>query len=269
MKKYLKIGAVVLAFAIIAFVLYFANALVGNPVSSYLVNKNGKVYIEETYSDLDLIVDNAFYDFKRVHTYVISAKSETVEDLHFNLYYDSFGNLLKDNYSSLVGGGENAMHRLNMEYMRASENVYAILENNDIFIGGESFFGDGWLVSTEEIKNLSDIYNIDLTGGIETHTLELDKNYDVGVLGKAAGNLDVSVSFADKDTSFQRGADALKEIKNVFDEQNIGFKYISFGVFNDEGNFAWHAPYIAYDDIDKEDLAEKLKEHSTNYAQEK
>ncbi|MFI3200551.1 MAG: hypothetical protein R3Y54_03355 [Eubacteriales bacterium] len=127
MKKYLKIGAILLAFVIIGLVLYFANAVVGNPVSKYLVNKNAKVYIEETYSDLDLIVEDAFYDFKRVHTYVISVK---------------------------------------------------------------------------------------------------------------------------------------REVKRVFDAENMKFKYITFGVFNEEGNFAWNAPYISYDDIEREDLSETLEEYS-------
>lgn len=262
MKKYLKIGAILLAFAMIGYIIYFANAIAGNPVSKYLVNKNAKVYMGENYADLDLIVDDAFYDFKRVNTYVISAKSETMEDLYFSVYYDMLGNVVRDNYNNVVTGGENTMYRLNMEYMEASENVFDILEGSDIFIGGEDFFGSGWLVSTGEMEFYTQEYNMQLIGGIDTQTLELDKHYDMSELGQVAGVLDLSVTFADNDTSLERGAEALKEVKRAFEAEDLKFKYITFGVFNEEGNFAWDAPYISYEDIDGKDLVEILYEHS-------
>ncbi|MFI3116188.1 MAG: hypothetical protein R3Y12_08635 [Clostridia bacterium] len=262
MKKYLKIGAILLAFAIIAFVLSFGNSLTGNPVSKNLANKNAKVYIKENYADYDLIIDDAFYDFKMVNSYVISVKSETIEDLYFSVYYDMLGNLIRDNYENLIIGGQNTMYRLNMEYMSECKNIFATLENSDMFKDCESFFASGWLWETEQIDNLSNTFKMEFTGGIETNTLQLDKNYDMSELGEVAGVLDVSVRFLDKDTSFERGAEALREIKQVFEEQNLKFKYITFGVFNEEGNFAWDAPYFSYDDIESEDLVEILYEYS-------
>lgn len=262
MKKYFKIGAIVLAFAIIAFVLSFGNSLAGNPVSKHLANKNAKVYIEENYADHDLIIDDAFYDFKRVSSYVISAKSETIEDLNFSVYYDMFGNLIRDNYDDVVIGGQNTMYRLNMEYRSECEDVFDVLENSDMFKDCESFYTSGWLWETEQIDNLSNTFKMEYTGGIDTPTLQLDKNYDMSELGEVAGVLDVSVKFFDKDTSFERGAEALREIKQVFEEKNLKFKYIIFGIFNEEGNFAWDAPYISYDDIDSDDLAGILYEYS-------
>ena len=46
-KKTLKICAALLAFALIAFVLVFASAFMGNPLSKLIVSINSKNYIEK------------------------------------------------------------------------------------------------------------------------------------------------------------------------------------------------------------------------------
>lgn len=265
MKKYLKIGAIVLGFTIIFGIIYVANSFTGNPISKQLVNSNVKVYVEQTYPELDLVIDDAFYDFKNGFRYIVSISSEHSEDLYFNILYNMKGEIVVDGYDSSITEGNNVMWRLSLEYKDETNRVFDILETNELFQGAESFYFSGWLQTTADIEYANTYHNWGLTGGVDTTTLILDQQYDVGELGADSGLLDLYVDFADGDTSFERGALALKETKRVFDEQEIHFKHIRFGVFNQEGNLAYGVDYFPYDEIDSDDLAEKLEQLHNEY----
>ena len=54
-KKILKIAALVIAIALIIGVCWFANGLVGNPISKSLATRTAEKYIEENFPDTDFV----------------------------------------------------------------------------------------------------------------------------------------------------------------------------------------------------------------------
>lgn len=63
-RKPLRVIAAVIAFAMIAVLLEFANELLGNPVSYLIAKSNAKKYVAEKYADEGYVVGDAAYFFK-------------------------------------------------------------------------------------------------------------------------------------------------------------------------------------------------------------
>lgn len=239
MKKILKIVAIVVGVALLCGILWFTNAMVGNPVSRLLANNHAESYGAQHYGDLDLVRDKATYSFKTGYYYVWF-HSETEDDLHFSFSYDSFGNLKRDGYQSAIAEGGNVLARLYTDYHQVTATVFDGLEQNSLF-DGEYFHASGHLLGTDGT------------------TLELDVDYDVAQMGYTDGELDISLDFADGDTSFERGVQALLLVKEAFDQAGVGFATISFGIYNAEGSYAYYAQGIPYEDLYEEGLAERIE----------
>lgn len=123
-KSALKIGALIIAVCLIVALLTITNAFVGNPISTFYANRAIKNYVIEKYSYLDLVTENARYNFISGE-YKAIAKSPTSIDTHFPIYYRN-GMILRDEYDSYVLGKLNTLIRLQNEY---SELVISILSN--------------------------------------------------------------------------------------------------------------------------------------------
>ena len=257
MKKTIKIIAIIVAVALLLGILFFANAFVGNPISKMLVSISSDKYIKEEYGELNLVIEDPTFNFKDGN-YFIRIHSEDIEDLHFTLYYSMFGKLQIDLYENNITDGLNVLNRVSDDYRNQVEPVLDTLENDALFYGGEHFFASAWLKSKIQVNDLPELYK-DFDGGIDSTKLQLDKLYDIEKLGKQGGWIDVSVSFADLDTSYERGAEALLQIKETLDSEGIGFYYIGFGVFNSEGNYAYHIENFTYKDIYKEGLEDRIE----------
>ncbi|MFI3215156.1 MAG: hypothetical protein R3Y24_17765 [Eubacteriales bacterium] len=256
MKKITEIIAIVVAVLLILGLLFVANGFVGNPVSKYLVDRNSVRYIEAQYSDLDLVKEIGF-DFKSTRYYV-KLKSETIEDLHFTLYYGMNGKLGRDLYENNITNGWNVLHRLNEDYRDETDLIFEQLETNPLFKETDSFYTSAYLMSSIEIEDRLVGFE-DVSGGIDGTTLELDKDYDIAQMGAIGGLIDIDLRFTDGDESFEKGAEVIRELKRIFDEAGIGFYYISFGMINAEGNLAYRVDYLPYSQIDDENLADILK----------
>ena len=63
MKKSVKVLAGVTAFLLIIGILWFANGLLGNPISKTIANNTAKEYVAENYSNMKLNVSDAYYNF--------------------------------------------------------------------------------------------------------------------------------------------------------------------------------------------------------------
>ena len=61
MKKSVKILAAVTAFILIGGILWFANGLLGNPISKVLVNNTAKKYIDKNYSHMNLNISEVSF----------------------------------------------------------------------------------------------------------------------------------------------------------------------------------------------------------------
>ena len=219
-KRWLKIGAFVVALVIIAGLCVFANALVGNPVSKWLAVRTAEKHLEEVYADTDFEIERVGFNFKNIDYYV-HVKSPSSPDSSFSLQIDMLGNLQLDTYESRVIYGENTQNRLYMEYRALVDEV---LEAPDYPFTSFIAFGDlkvGFQAPDVElgIPYWPESYVI-------LDKVELDKQYDIRELAKTAGYLVVYVE--DEEVSIERAAEVLLELKEVFDLRNVPFYAIDF-----------------------------------------
>lgn len=122
-KMLLKIGAVLLALALIALVLFVANSFMGNPLSALLATRTAEEYVAQTYPQLDCTVERARYNFK-FGEYLADVQSKTSGDTRFIVYLRG-GRVLYDDYESRVTEGWNTLSRMEDEY---SQLVVSLLQ---------------------------------------------------------------------------------------------------------------------------------------------
>ncbi|OON95179.1 MAG: hypothetical protein ATN31_11425 [Candidatus Epulonipiscioides saccharophilum] len=254
MKKAVKIITTVIAIFLILGPLE-VNAFVGNPVSRYLVDRNSDIYIEEHYSDLDLVKEIGFEVTK--NRYYVKLKSETIKDLYFTLDYSLTGQLINDLYENNITEGWNVIMRLQEDYRNETDIIFEALKDNPLFKETDSFFTSAYLMNKIDDEHMPAVFE-DRSGGIDGTTLELDKEYDLEQMGAMGGVIDIAVQFLDGDESYEHGAKVLQEIKTTLDEANIGFYYINLAIFNEEGNYAYRFDFFPYSEIDSDNLIEKI-----------
>ena len=63
-KKPLKMIALILAFVLIAGIGWFANGLVGNPISKFLAENAAEKYMAEKYAGTDYYIETLAFNFK-------------------------------------------------------------------------------------------------------------------------------------------------------------------------------------------------------------
>lgn len=85
--------AILLIFCAILIILSFF----GNPISRIIADMAADKYLETHYTDLDLVHERAYYDFKDGN-YVVRLWDMNSIDTKFNLEYDSFGKMKRDTY---------------------------------------------------------------------------------------------------------------------------------------------------------------------------
>lgn len=219
-KKWLKFAALVAALIIIAGLCWFANALVGNPVSKWLAARTAEQHLEEVYGDTDFEIETVGFNFKDTDYYV-HIKSPSSEDSSFSLRIDMLGNLLLDTYESRVLYGGNTQNRLYMEYRALVDEV---LEAPDYPFTSFIAYGDlkvGFRASDVEqgVPYWPESYVI-------LDKVELDKQYDIRELAKTAGYLVIYVE--DDVVTVERAAEVLLELKEIFDRRNVPFYAIDF-----------------------------------------
>ena len=257
-KKWMKIAALVAALIIIAGLCWFANALVGNPVSKWLAIRTAEKHLEEVYGDTDFVIEKIGFNFKDTDYYahVISPSSE---DSSFSLRIGMWGQLLLDTYESRVLSGNNTQNRLYMEYRALADTV---LEAPDYPFTSFIAYGDlqvGFRPADVELP--ADYYPEHY---YIMEELVLDKKYDIRELAKKAGCMVVYVE--DDVVTIERAAEVLLELKEVFDRKNVPFYSIDFvleyprkpeggtikeGRVNVEG--------FLYSDIYEEGLVERIR----------
>ena len=256
-KKWMKIAALVAALIIIAGLCWFANALVGNPVSKWLATRTAEKHLEKVYGDTDFVIEKIGFNFKDTDYYahVISPSSE---DSSFSLRIGMWGQLLLDTYESRVLTGNNTQNRLYMEYRALADTV---LEAPDYPFTSFIAYGDLHVGFRPADVELPADYYPEHYYIIEE--LVLDKKYDIRELGAKAGYLIVYVE--DDIVTVERAAEVLLELKEVFDRRNVPFYAIDFvleyprkpeGGTTKEGRV--EADGFLYTDIYEEGMIERM-----------
>jgi hypothetical protein len=211
-KKILKIAAFIVAVALIAGLCWFANGLVGNPISKLLATNTAKQYLQDHHPNTDYQLDAVTFNFKFV-CYNAYFSSPSSPDSSFTLMLGMDGKIVQDYYEAHVTNRENTARRLENEYRAA---VGKVLDNPafpyDCHIG----YGELQFIP-EEYKNESDVPSYALI----TNDLELDGIYDINELGAKAGVLTIYIY--DDTVSVERLAEIILDIKAMLDDSGVSF----------------------------------------------
>ena len=211
-KKILKIAAFIVAVALIAGLCWFANGLVGNPISKLLATNTAKQYLKDHHPDTDYQLDAVTFNFKFV-CYNAYFSSPSSPDSSFTLMLGMDGKIVQDYYEAHVTNRENTARRLENEYRAA---VGKVLDNPafpyDCHIG----YGELQFIP-EEYKHESDVPSYALI----TNDLELDGIYDINELGAKAGALTIYIY--DDTVSVERLAEIILDIKAMLDDSGVSF----------------------------------------------
>lgn len=248
-KKILKFAAAVTAFAMIAGLLFFANALLGNPVSYLLVKSSAEEYVEEKYADEGYVLSDVSYSFKDCNYYAHIEKPKS-EDCRFSVSFDWFGDIIYDNYESEVLSGFSTFRRLDSNYCAMTNKV---LESpmfpyeRSITYGSLEF----------NIKSKRDY-------ALSRSILVPDGLYDMGELGSKAGRLTIYVYNKGKADS-EGAAEVLLEIKRLMDMGGVRFHAVDLVIYDCDPEEKFGAEYRIEDflctDIYEENLADRAEEN--------
>lgn len=243
--KLFRIIAAVIAFAMIAGVLLFANALVGNPVSYFMVKSKAEKYVAANYADKGYYLESVNYSFKNGEYYAHVAKPGS-EDCYFSLNYWFDGRMTRDYYESSVLGGSNTRRRLDMRYR---ELVKSVAESPSFPYGSDIAYGT-LIFGDRELEQFNDNF------GLREDDLVPDGIYDIAKLGEQAGMLTIYVSGL---TSEERVANILLDIKSLMEQGGVPFHAIGLN----------SRYFILSEDIYEDGLVERVKNSRFIYEDEK
>lgn len=217
-KKFLKAAAFCLAAALLIYLLYFANALVGNPLSKALSTHTAKKYLQENYADVDFYVDRVSYSFK-TGCYYANIKAPDSLDKHFTVCLDFLGRVLYDDYTARVENAQNTGERLGNQYREMIDTVLtspAYPYRKEVYIGyGELAFGDIPYGETTD------------TFPVIEEKLVIDQLYNISKLGEQAGYLTLYID-TEEELNIELAAEMLLQTKRCFDEAGVPFYAIEF-----------------------------------------
>lgn len=253
-RKVLKIGALIAALLLIIGVCWFANGLVGNPVSKALARNTAEKHLEKNYGDKDFVIEDVNFSFKDGY-YHVHVGSPSSIDSSFSLTIDMLGKLRYDYYEDNVLNGWNTATRIGNDYRAVVDKV---LDSGsfpyEVDIGyGDILFAPADQEVGEEMPEYA----------IPTNELVLDGYYDLRELGERAGELTLYI--CDGDVTVGRLAEILLDVKRIFDDAGVAFCTVDCVLKyprNDDGTHregrveVMHMPYT---DIYEEGMAERVK----------
>jgi len=248
----LRLGALLLALLLLAGIAWFANALLGNPISRALVKRNAARYLGEHYASLGYELDSVSYSFK-TGGYLVHLTCPDSMDGDFTLSFGMAGNLTGDDYGSRVSGHGNIVRRLDMAYRARVDEV---LESASYPY--EIDFAYGSLDFDREAGEEADPL------ALSRDALENDRFYDVSELGKTNGTL---VLYIESDTvDLQTAGEVLITTKRLLSDAGVGFRRVDLvlryplygeGSARPEGSIRVEG-FLA-EDIEPDGIEEKLR----------
>lgn len=212
-RKPLRIVAAVIAFAMIAVLLEFANELLGNPVSYLIAKNNAKKYVEEKYPGAGYVIESVDYSFK-FKDYFARAVKPGSEDCYFTVFYNMFGEFRGDNYVVLVENGGNVERRLEMGYRQLADSV---LESSANPYRTERAIQYGELIfeSDPEKPARHDF-------GLSRDILVPDAQYDLAKLGAEGGLIVFDVDIQGEATP-EKAAEVLLKVNELMERGRVPF----------------------------------------------
>ena len=216
-KKTLKKLSFILALLLIAALVYFSNALLGNPYSKNKANKSAKNYLETKYPNTDLYIEDLRYIFKFGEYYAYIESPSSI-DSEFTITIDKNGNIKGDDYESRVIEKENTSRRLDDEYRQIVDKA---LDSSDCPYQINIGFG-GLEIYPRKIMNNANISSY----AVAQEDLELDKQYDISELGANIGKIVVYIE--NETVNIETVSKMILDLKNYLDKCGVTFYSIDF-----------------------------------------
>lgn len=254
-KLFLRVLAGLAGAGIVVFILVFAVALLGNPLSPLLIHWQAGRYLDQTYPYMELEREWPQYSFK-TGGYYVHVQQPGSKDIHFSLDYSAFGKLQYDSYENDVLDGNSTLSRLDREYRALGDEV---LESPNF----------PWESDIAFVTLRADDLVDPPPGsgyGLDMGTLEPDGEYDVSKMGAQHGEL---VLYVDCDeVSAAQAAEILLDVKERFDGAGVGVYAVSLvvrqtpaGDTRDPDAPEFHTANFRWEDIVPEGLEERLEEN--------
>lgn len=264
-KKILKILALVLALCLLGGLGWFANGLVGNPVSRLLAKRALENYVEQTYSHLDLKTERFGFDFKS-GGYFAYVRAEGSLDTAFYIDMDMLGHVTYDSYDTWVTSKMNTERRVEEQYRQMTMTVLdsaAFCYTSDIK-GGTLEFAQDWELGDER----------DHSYAIPREELVMDKEYSLSEIRQLGARAGILTVYVQEDTvTVERAAQIMLHIKQLFDTEEVPFYRLDFVLQypKPEDGSPWPEgdvrAELLYDEIIPEGLTDRIREsHESIYA---
>lgn len=256
MKKWLKVGAFVLAMALLAGVVYVTNVLTGYPVSYFVVKHSVNDYMEAHYSDTDFVATNPCHVFK-LGKFLVDVSSPSSLDSHFSLEFDADGSLLYDGYETKVTSGWNTAMRLSNQYYELCRTVMecATVPFEVECSGGMESSINGGKAQREEPGTYPEPWNI--------KELVLDEPYDIAPLSGKYGTIILTVTT--DEVTLETAETSLLELRRIMEQANLPFCSVELWVQSKEQNAdenpaeTMHILNFSWDDIYEDGMAERVQ----------
>lgn len=215
-KRILKIGAAILALALIVVILVITNAFVGNPVSKHISKKNFEKYVEEKFPEMGFVVETPQYDFK-FGEYCAKAYVPGSQDKYFYIFANGWGKIKHDNSDNIESGWNTAM-RLSTEYRALVDSV---LEAPGFELKTGLAFGE-IMFDVEDAALGTDSENYYCSRS----SLETDKQYNINEFGREYGR--IIFYFDSEEITLEKASEVILSIKKAFDREGVAFRAIDF-----------------------------------------
>lgn len=255
-KKFWKILALVVALALLITLAWFANALLGNPISKALAERTVEAHLTQTYGDTDFYCQKLAYSFK-TGDYYAHIRSESSIDTRFTLYVDLLGRLRLDTYDDVLSGSVTAS-RLDDEYRALTDTVF----DSSAFPYGTNI-GYGIL----EIHHKAELEDPNVSIYVPEYAifqqdLIIDHIYDIRELGAQAGRINI---YVDSETvTPELAAEMMLNIRAIFDQAGVPFRAMDFVLqlpLPEEGprdDLEVRVENFAYEDIHAEGMVDRV-----------
>lgn len=213
-KKILKILALLLASCLLLAVAFFANLMLGNPVSRFLAQKNVQAYLTENHAEEGYEIEKLAYDWYNTE-YIAECAVPGSTDLHFQVDSDFFGNISNSTYENDVLQHWNIRQRLDHSYFELCDAALNSLSFS--FELDLSLFRFVFVSDDEDREKPS--------YALHTEDLQADFDYDIRWLAAESGLL--TMQCRDEEVTVLRLCEILLEVKNAADAAGIPFRVLT------------------------------------------
>lgn len=250
--KAFKVIAAVIAFAMTAGLLWFANELLGNPVSYLIVKNNAKKYVAENYADEGYVLKGVSYNFEWGQ-YSATVEKPGSEDCIFGLSYTMIGKLSYNDYQTRIEDGVNTRNRLYRNYYE----LIATTTDTSTF---------PYICSGQLIFEYDDYLVEPLGFGLSKNILVPDAQYDINKLGAQAGVLYV-IAVEDVLTP-EKAAEILLKVDSFMEQNGVQYHSINVHIYSadyssyEDREERYILEFFNRSDIHSDDLVELIKQNN-------